>query len=75
MRGLVSPGHTGEERNAVKRRQLSELVFRIRRGFWCAHTLTDGNGGAWSTFTPWRHVDAGMRKHRWCPQCRRFEWA
>jgi hypothetical protein len=35
------------------------LRFRIAHGYWCKHP-------SWS---PWRMVDLGRRKIRWCTAC------
>lgn len=66
----------------MKRRQVCEWWYRIRWGHWCFHRLRSAHGAGFpgahvvylSTFTPWRIVD-GMRKHRWCTECGRAEWA
>lgn len=62
----------------MKRRQVCEWWYRIRWGRWCFHCIEApykwGSVTYLSTFTPWRIVD-GMRKHRWCTECGRAEWA
>lgn len=65
----------------MRRRQICEWWYRIRWGHWCDHRVgivvldLDGLPGLrLSTFTPWRIVDAGRRKHRWCTECGRAEW-
>lgn len=56
------------------RHSVRELIFRLRNGFWCMHSDTDGAGGAWPTFTPWLMVNSGANKVRWCSTCGRTEW-
>jgi hypothetical protein len=42
---------------------MRRLWFRIRYGFWCQHPY----------WTPWRMVDLGRRKVRWCRGCSKGE--
>lgn len=53
----------------MKRRQLRELIFRVVVGYWCTHTI-----GGIDAFTPWRMVNGGANKYRWCQCCDRWEW-
>ena len=57
-----------------RRKQFTEVFYRVLNGHWCAHTLVVGGTYDVDAFTPWRIVD-GMRKWRWCQMCGRSEFS